>query len=132
MPHRRWGITSMSRNRKKQIRDVARESFGFDSLRPGQERAIQSILDGEDTLIVQPTGSGKSAIYQIAGLMIDGSTVVVSPLIALQKDQVESINAENAAEAVVVNSAQRAQPLRENLARIEEGEVEYIFLAPEQ
>src|SRR4051812_30447810 len=116
----------------KNIRDVARKSFGFDSLRPGQEEAIQSVLDRKDTLVVQPTGSGKSAIYQIAGLMIEGSTVIISPLIALQKDQVESINPEKAAEAVVVNSAQRVQALRENLARIEEGEVEYVFLAPEQ
>src|SRR4051812_43980280 len=108
----------MPRKNSNPILDVARESFGFSSLLPGQAEAIQSVLNGHDTLVVQPTGSGKSAIYQIAGLMIDGSTVVVSPLIALQKDQVESIDAENVAEAVVINSAQRVGVIRDHLSRI--------------
>ncbi|CAA9293830.1 ATP-dependent DNA helicase RecQ [uncultured Coleofasciculus sp.] len=68
-----------------------RERFGYESFRAGQEAAIQSLLDGHDSLAVMPTGSGKSAIYQIAGLLIPGSTVVISPLIALQRDQVELI-----------------------------------------
>lgn len=112
---------------------VAREQFGFDSLRPGQEEAIRSLLSKRDTLVVMPTGSGKSAIYQIAGLMLDGGVLVVSPLIALQKDQVDSINSqETDAEAVVINSAQRTAELRESIEKIEEGEGKYIFLAPEQ
>lgn len=68
-----------------------RERFGYESFRAGQEAAIQALLNGHDTLAVMPTGSGKSAIYQIAGLLIPGSTVVISPLIALQRDQVELI-----------------------------------------
>ncbi len=115
-----------------EILKVARESFGFESLRPGQEEAVRNLVNGRDTLVVQPTGAGKSAIYQIAGLMIEGVTVVISPLIALQKDQVESINAQDAAEAVVINSQQRAGEARETSEKIEEGSVEYIFLAPEQ
>ena len=75
---------------------VAREAFGFEALRPGQREAIESVLAGRDTLAVMPTGSGKSAIYQIAGLLTAGPTVVVSPLIALQRDQVEDL-AERAA-----------------------------------
>lgn len=67
------------------IESVAREKLGFENLLPGQREAIESVLEGHDTLVVQPTGSGKSAIYQIAGLLIDGATVIVSPLIALQK-----------------------------------------------
>jgi ATP-dependent DNA helicase RecQ len=117
----------MGRNRE--IARVARERLGFETLRPGQEEAIASLLQGRDTLVVQPTGSGKSAVYQIAGLMIEGSTVVVSPLIALQKDQVDSIQYEDAA---VVNSMLKATERRDTLERIEQGEVEYIFLAPEQ
>ena len=74
-----------------EILKTARESLGFDSLRAGQEEAIAAVLEGHDTLVVQPTGSGKSAIYQIAGLMMDGGTLIVSPLIALQKDQADSI-----------------------------------------
>ncbi len=58
---------------------VARERFGYESLRPGQEEAIRSVLDRHDTLAVTPAGSGKSAIYQIAGLLISGPTVVISP-----------------------------------------------------
>src|SRR4029453_8386133 len=70
---------------------VARDVFGFGELRPGQREAIESVLAGRDTLVVMSTGSGKSAIYQIAGLLTDGATVVVSPLIALQRDQVDDL-----------------------------------------
>lgn len=112
---------------------VAREAFGYPSLRPGQEEAIRVLLDRKDALVVMPTGSGKSAIYQIAGLMIDGATLVVSPLIALQKDQVDSINSQQAApDAVVINSTQRAAELRDAIEKIEHGESRFIFLAPEQ
>jgi ATP-dependent DNA helicase RecQ len=65
---------------------VATSVFGFD-LRPGQRETIESVLSGRDTLAVLPTGSGKSAIYQVAGLALGGPTVVVSPLIALQRGQ---------------------------------------------
>jgi ATP-dependent DNA helicase RecQ len=111
---------------------VALDRFGLKELRPGQREPIESLLEGQDTIVIQPTGAGKSAIYQIAGLMIDGVTVVVSPLIALQKDQADSIRSTNAAEAVVVNSLQRAAEYRETVQKIDEGHVEYIFLAPEQ
>jgi ATP-dependent DNA helicase RecQ len=114
------------------IGKVARKSLGFESLRPGQEPSIRALLEEHDVLVVQPTGSGKSAIYQIAGLMIDGATVVVSPLIALQKDQVDAIEEQSAAEAVLVNSTQKAAEARDAWQRIEEGEIEYILLAPEQ
>ncbi len=112
---------------------VARENLGYDSLRPGQEEAIRAILRKKDTLVVMPTGSGKSAIYQIAGLMSGGAVLVISPLIALQKDQVDSINAQDSdAEAVVINSTQRTAELRESMEKIEQGDGKYIFLAPEQ
>ncbi len=125
-------VTPISKKHSARILETARESFGFQSLRTGQEEAISAVLDGQDTLVVQPTGSGKSAIYQIAGLLIEGSTVVISPLIALQKDQVDSINSQDAGEAVLVNSTQRVAESRESLGKIEERSVEYIFLAPEQ
>jgi ATP-dependent DNA helicase RecQ len=116
--------------------DIAAEAkrlLGFPSLRPGQEKAIRGLLHGQDVVVVQPTGSGKSAIYQIAGALIGGSTVIVSPLIALQKDQADSIDAERKLkDPVVVNSTQPVDELREAMKRIEEGEAKYIFLAPEQ
>ena len=84
-------------SRKQLIKDVqeatriAQESFGFDALGPGQQAAIRSLLAGRDTLAVMPTGSGKSAIYQIPALIIPGPTVIVSPLLALQRDQLDSL-----------------------------------------
>ena len=65
--------------------------FGFTSFRPGQAEALQSLLNGQHTLVVMPTGSGKSLIYQLAGLLLPGITLVISPLIALMKDQVDSL-----------------------------------------
>jgi ATP-dependent DNA helicase RecQ len=114
------------------IRKVAREKFGYDDLRPGQEEVIRSVLSKRDTLSVMPTGSGKSAIYQICGLKMGGATVVVSPLIALQKDQVEYIREQELAEAAVVNSTQRVGERREAFEKLAHGELEYLFLAPEQ
>jgi ATP-dependent DNA helicase RecQ len=116
----------------KQISEVAKRKCGFDSLRPGQQEAIQALLSGADTLVVQPTGSGKSAIYQIAGALLDGPTVVVSPLIALQKDQVESINDQEVGEAAVVNSTLRVGEVKEAFQKLDDGELEFLFLAPEQ
>lgn len=124
--------SATTKNGSDQIAFVAKEKLGFTTLRPGQKEAVQAVLDRHDVLVVQPTGSGKSAIYQIAGLMIKGSTVIISPLIALQKDQVDAIREQDAAEAVTVNSTKRVSELRDALNRIEEGTVEYIFLAPEQ
>ena len=123
------------RNKKsisEEMLAVARERFGFERLRAGQEEIIAALLGGSDCLAVMPTGSGKSAIYQIAGSMMPGVTLVVSPLIALQKDQVDSINEQAAHEAVLVNSTLGAAKAREVLDRVEEGDSKFIFLAPEQ
>ncbi|HSK36320.1 MAG TPA: DEAD/DEAH box helicase, partial [Actinomycetota bacterium] len=70
---------------------LARSALGFRRLRPGQREAVRALLEGRDVLAVLPTGSGKSAIYQLAVLELPGPTVVVSPLVALQRDQVEAI-----------------------------------------
>ena len=116
-----------------EVERVAREQLGFRSLRDGQEEAVRSVLAGRDTLVIQPTGSGKSAIYQAAGLLIEGATIVVSPLIALQKDQADSITRQpHSAEAAIVNSTMPATEAREVLAKTVEGDVEFLFLAPEQ
>jgi ATP-dependent DNA helicase RecQ len=117
---------------RTEIARVARERLAFESLRPGQEQAVRALLEGHDTLVVQPTGSGKSAIYQIAGLLLDGVTVIVSPLIALQKDQVDSLAAPEAPDAVAVNSTQPAREQNHQIAEIERGTFQYVFLAPEQ
>lgn len=116
----------------EKIRKLARDRFGYQTLREGQEEAILSVLSGCDTLVVKPTGSGKSAIYQLCGLLIDGPTVIVSPLIALQRDQVDSIEAQQVAPAALLNSTLRAGELRETLESLDSGELEFLFLAPEQ
>jgi ATP-dependent DNA helicase RecQ len=114
------------------IEAVARETFGFEALRPGQREAIESVLDGRDTLVVMSTGSGKSAIYEIAGFIKPGVTVVISPLIALQRDRVEAIEEHVPGEAAGVNSGVAAGEKREAMEEFGEGELEYLFLAPEQ
>ena len=72
-------------------RQRLKETFGFSSFRQGQERAIQAALSGRDLLVIMPTGSGKSLCYQVPALVLPGVTVVVSPLIALMKDQVDGL-----------------------------------------
>ncbi|MBN9389660.1 MAG: RecQ family ATP-dependent DNA helicase [Chloroflexi bacterium] len=114
------------------VRRVARETFGYSKLRPGQETAIQAVLEGRDTLVVMPTGSGKSAIYQIAGVQIPGPTVVVSPLIALQRDQFEALDEQDVGGVALVNSTLKQSERRETFENLLEGTLEFLLLAPEQ
>jgi ATP-dependent DNA helicase RecQ len=120
------------RPNEQQIRHLARERFGYESLRAGQEAAIKALLSSHDTLAVMPTGSGKSAIYQLAGILMPGPTVVISPLIALQRDQVESIARQDVGKAAVVNSTVPTAERQEVFEALEEEELEFLFLAPEQ
>src|SRR3954451_24973120 len=114
------------------IDTVARETFGFVSLRAGQREAIESILSRTNTLVVMATGSGKSAIYEIAGYIKPGVTVVISPLIALQRDRVEAIEERVPGEAAGVNSTVAEGEKREAMEDFSDGALEYLFLAPEQ
>jgi ATP-dependent DNA helicase RecQ len=118
-------------SRRQRIERVAREMLGFEALRPGQLEAVEAVLAGRDTLAVLSTGSGKSAIYEIAGLLIPGPTLVVSPLIALQRDQVEGLR-ERALGAAPLNSTLPESERRDALAELAEDALEFLFLAPEQ
>jgi len=112
------------------IEELARERLGFERLRPGQLRAAAALAAGRDVLAVLPTGGGKSAIYELAGMTLTGPTVVVSPLIALQDDQLAHLRAAGL-EAVVLNSQQAAGERAEALlASCEAGT--FVFLSPEQ
>lgn len=113
------------------IANIARERFGFAQLRPAQAEAIAAVVAGRDTLAVMPTAGGKSAIYQVAAAALQGPTVVISPLIALQRDQADSL-ADDAGGAAVVNSTTRKRVRRAALSELREGELEFLFLAPEQ
>jgi ATP-dependent DNA helicase RecQ len=114
------------------IERVAREAFGFAGLRPGQREAIEAALGGRDALVVMSTGSGKSAIYQIAGLLLPGATGVVSPLIALQREQVDDLRRRAAGGAAQLNSNVPAAEREEAFAELAEDALEFVFLAPEQ
>ncbi len=111
---------------------AAAADFGWPELRPGQREAVEAILDGHDVLAVMPTGHGKSAIYQLAATLTEGLTIVVSPLIALQRDQVEQLEELGADPAVAVNSSQRVTENREAWEELEAEEAGFLFLAPEQ
>jgi ATP-dependent DNA helicase RecQ len=118
--------------RAPSIAEVAEELLGFESLRPGQEEAVDAVLDGRDTLAVLPTGSGKSAIYELATAIGGGPAVVVSPLLALQRDQVEAIEETELGEAAALNSTLGEHAREELLDEVIDDEVEFLFLAPEQ
>ncbi|WP_416394412.1 MULTISPECIES: RecQ family ATP-dependent DNA helicase [unclassified Curtobacterium] len=114
------------------LRTRAADVFGW-TLRPEQERLVDAVLDGRDALAVMPTGSGKSAIYQVAGLALDGLVVVVSPLVALQEDQVVGLEDHpEAPRAVTVNATHSRRDLDAAWAAVDDGSVRYVFLAPEQ
>ena len=115
---------------------VAREVFGF-ALKSAQRRAIDAVVYGRDTLAVLPTGSGKSAIYQVGGLVRGGLTVVVSPLIALQRDQTRSLAARRRADGrpvsvVALNSTLPVHARRAALDSVNAGAADFLMLGPEQ
>ncbi len=119
-------------NNKWRLHRLTRNKMHYASLRPGQETAIQALLSGHDTLAVMPTGSGKSFIYQAASLLISGPTVIISPLIALQRDQVETIEDQHMGEVALLNSTLSATEWEETLAHLKERKLEFLFLTPEQ
>jgi ATP-dependent DNA helicase RecQ len=114
----------------KQAQLVLKNVFGFDEFRPLQSEIIKTILDKKDTLVVMPTGGGKSICYQIPGLIFDGLTVVISPLISLMKDQVEQL-IQTGVGAVFLNSSLSPAAYRTNVQRIKQGSVKLLYLAPE-
>ena len=116
---------------RRRVRRAALEAFDFSRLRPGQEEALVAVTRGRDTLAVMPTGAGKSAIYQLAGSFLEGTTVVVSPLLALQKDQVDSIGA-HLGQARQINSSLTPKARRRVLDELRSGRIEFAFVAPEQ
>jgi ATP-dependent DNA helicase RecQ len=122
----------VTRRSRDELCRIAEKTFGWTQLRPEQLAAMEPLTEGRDVLAVLPTGAGKSAIYQVPALLLDGPTVVVSPLIALQRDQREGLAGTEAPDAVVINSAQRAAQTRRAWDKLRDGTAEYVFLSPEQ
>ncbi len=118
--------------RRDELQRIAAEKFGWSQLTDEQLAAMEQVMAGHDVLAVLPTGAGKSAIYQVPALLLDGPTLVVSPLIALQNDQIEGIEESRAPAAVALNSAQRAAERKHAWGSLRAGEAEYLFLSPEQ
>ncbi len=112
-------------------RAALREHFGYPAFRPGQEAAVESVLAGRDTMVVLPTGGGKSLCYQVPALMLPKLTVVISPLISLMKDQVDALEARGLP-ATFINSTLSSSQVSDRLARAIRGDVKLLYLAPER
>ncbi|WP_297200634.1 ATP-dependent DNA helicase RecQ [uncultured Pluralibacter sp.] len=112
-------------------KQVLQETFGYQQFRPGQQTIIETVLEGRDCLVVMPTGGGKSLCYQIPALVLDGLTIVVSPLISLMKDQVDQLLA-NGVSAACLNSSQSREQQQEVMAGCRTGKVRLLYIAPER
>lgn len=112
-------------------RKTLRQFWGFEDFRGGQAEAISSVLARRDTVVVMPTGGGKSICYQIPALLLEGTTIVVSPLISLMKDQVDRLQRVGVP-ALLVNSSLGPSELSESLREVDSGKVKLLYVAPER
>ncbi|SFU74375.1 DNA helicase RecQ [Butyrivibrio sp. M55] len=115
----------------KNPEEVLKVLFGYDTFRPGQKDIVDAILDGRDVFAVMPTGAGKSLCYQIPAMMLDGITLVVSPLISLMQDQVNSLN-EAGVSAAYINSSLSDRDFFETVKKTGNGEFKILYVAPER
>ena len=118
-------------NSNAELVSSLQKHFGFTRFRPGQTDAIHNLLDGQHTLVVMPTGSGKSLVFQLAGVLLPGLTLVISPLIALMKDQVDSLE-RRGIPATFINSAVPLHEQNRRLKRLASGEYKIVYVAPER
>ncbi|HXC16373.1 MAG TPA: RecQ family ATP-dependent DNA helicase, partial [Holophagaceae bacterium] len=112
------------------LRERLKITFGFDAFRPGQEEIIRAVLAGRDCIGVMPTGAGKSLTYQLPARVLGGTTLVISPLIALMKDQVDALT-EAGVKATFLNSSLDADTRRERILAVKRGDYELVYAAPE-
>ena len=113
------------------ILDILQKYYGYKTFRKGQEKIINSILSGEDVLAIMPTGGGKSLCYQIPALCMEGITIVISPLISLMKDQVDTLNTMGI-EASYINSSLSINDYNEVLKNILDDKYKILYIAPER
>lgn len=114
------------------LRAALREKFGFESFQPGQEEVVTRVVAGQDTLAILATGAGKSLTYQLPALLLEGTTVVVSPLIALMKDQLDMLKDLSVTEVVAINSTLSEEQEAAALERIRGGGIKVVFVTPEK
>lgn len=110
---------------------LLKKYFGYDQFRPWQAEIIDNVLAGRDTFVLMPTGGGKSLCYQLPALKLPGVTLVISPLIALMKDQVDALKT-NGIEAGFINSSQSAAEIKDIQVKIKSGKINLLYLAPER
>ena len=113
------------------MKELLKRYFGYETFRPLQEEVIESVLRGQDTLVIMPTGGGKSLCYQLPALRLDGLTLVVSPLIALMKDQVDALRA-NGVPAEFINSMLTYAEIARVQRQAQQGDLKILYLAPER
>jgi len=112
------------------LHTTLKENFGFEKFRPNQETIINTILSGQDTLAIMPTGGGKSICFQLPALILPGITIVISPLIALMKDQVDSLKT-NGISACFINSSQSSQEQQYYIDNLKTNHFKLVYIAPE-
>ena len=112
------------------LHDTLKENFGFEKFRPNQGKIINTILSGIDTLAIMPTGGGKSICFQLPALLFPGITIVISPLIALMKDQVDSLKT-NGIAACYINSSQSNEEQLLNIQNLKDNKIKLVYVAPE-
>jgi ATP-dependent DNA helicase RecQ len=115
-----------------ELLEALREHFGYESFRPGQIDVIQAALAGEDTLALMPTGAGKSLCYQLPACLVPGATVLISPLIALMRDQVQNLPESMRARTAFINSELGASEQERRLNDLAEGRLKLVYVAPER
>ncbi len=120
-----------NRNAELNVLNTLKTVFGFQAFRPNQESIIGSILNGQDVFAVMPTGGGKSLCYQLPAMMMEGATVVISPLISLMKDQVDAA-LENGITAAFMNSSLNSQEIADVYRRIKYNKIKLLYIAPER
>lgn len=113
------------------LHDLLHKHFGFREFLEGQEAVVETIVSGQDTLVIMPTGGGKSLCYQLPALALEGITVVVSPLIALMKDQVDALD-EKKIPATFINSSLGQSEMDDRIRRMARGEYRLVYIAPER
>ena len=118
-------------NKLQQTIEVLSNYFGYDSFRKGQQQVIEHVLQGHNTLCVMPTGGGKSLCYQVPALVLEGTTIVVSPLISLMIDQVDLLRA-NGIEAAYINSSLSYKEMNEVMEKVKKGQIKLLYIAPER
>ena len=111
--------------------ELLKTHFGYDVFLPLQEEIIDGVMAGRDCFVLMPTGGGKSLCYQLPAMTMPGLTLVVSPLIALMKDQVDALEA-SGLPAAFINSTQSPEELRLVVRRIRSGEIKLLYVAPER